>query len=35
MISPPAGGQDQVELRVDDLYLHFGGMMALAGVSLG
>jgi branched-chain amino acid transport system ATP-binding protein len=33
--SHPAGGGDQVVLRVDELYLRFGGMMALSGVSLG
>ncbi len=33
--SHPAGGGDQVLLRADDLYLRFGGMMALSGVSLG
>jgi len=32
-ISSPPAGQDQVKLRVDDLNLHFGGMMALGGVS--
>jgi ABC-type branched-subunit amino acid transport system ATPase component len=31
--SSPPGGQDQVKLRVDNLHLHFGGMMALGGVS--
>jgi branched-chain amino acid transport system ATP-binding protein len=33
--SHPTGGGDQVVLRVDDLCLRFGGMMALSGVSLG
>lgn len=33
MISPPAGGQNPVKLRIDNLYLCFGGMMALGGVS--
>jgi branched-chain amino acid transport system ATP-binding protein len=33
--SHPAGGGEQVVLRADDLYLCFGGMMALSGVSLG
>jgi len=32
--SHSAGGGDQVVLRVDDLCLRFGGMMALSGVSL-
>ncbi len=32
--SHPTGGGDQVVLRVDDLDLRFGGMMALSGVSL-
>ena len=31
--SPPPGGQDQVKLRVENLYLYFGGMLALGGVS--
>ena len=31
--SPPRGGQDQVKLRVENLYLYFGGMLALGGVS--
>ena len=31
--SSPPGGQDQVKLRVENLYLYFGGMLALAGVS--
>lgn len=31
--SSPPGGQDQVKLRVDNLCLYFGGMMALGGVS--
>jgi len=29
----PPGGQDQVKLKVDNLYLYFGGMLALGGVS--
>ena len=32
-VSPPSGGQDQVKLRVNNIYLYFGGMMALGGVS--
>jgi branched-chain amino acid transport system ATP-binding protein len=32
--SHPPGAAEQVMLRADDLYLRFGGMMALAGVSL-
>jgi len=32
--SQSAGGGDQVVLRVDDLCLRFGGMMALSGVTL-
>jgi branched-chain amino acid transport system ATP-binding protein len=32
-VSPPSRGQDQVKLRVDNIYLYFGGMMALGGVS--
>ena len=34
LASHPTGGGDQVVLRVDDLYLRFGGMMALSGVGL-
>jgi branched-chain amino acid transport system ATP-binding protein len=32
-VSSLPAGQDQVKLRVDNLHLHFGGMMALGGVS--